>query len=63
MLRAHCESIHLQLPIPPHTSAYLPTPPQVLRAHCESINLQFGRRVTLKEVYDVLEKVGDVGEI
>jgi len=28
----------------------------VLRAHCESINLQFSRRVTLAEVYDVLNK-------
>ena len=28
----------------------------VLRAHCESINLQFGRKVTLEEVYGVLEK-------
>ena len=28
----------------------------VLRAHCESINLQFGRKVTLEEVYSVLEK-------
>jgi len=26
----------------------------VLRAHCESINLQFGRKVTLEEVYGVL---------
>jgi len=26
----------------------------VLRAHCESINLQFSRRVTLAEVYEVL---------
>ena len=26
----------------------------VLRAHCESINLQFGRKVTLDEVYAVL---------
>ena len=28
----------------------------VLRAHCESINLQFSRRVTLAEVYEVLNK-------
>jgi aspartate-semialdehyde dehydrogenase len=28
----------------------------VLRAHCESINLQFKRKVTLEEVYDVLNK-------
>ena len=28
----------------------------VLRAHCESINLEFNTKVTLEEVYDVLEK-------
>jgi aspartate-semialdehyde dehydrogenase len=27
----------------------------VLRAHCESINLQFKKKVTLEEVYDVLQ--------
>ena len=26
-----------------------------LRAHCESINLQFKRKVSLEEVYDVIE--------